>query len=456
MQWRDPVDKRNFYFMTANGALYFTALAFIDGTIVVPLFLNQLTQSPVLVGLASTVRTVGFFLPQILMAGWVTGATRLNRFIFRLHLTTRLPLFLPALAVWFDAPPALVALLFLSAYTLFAFGEGIAQVPWMDVFGRTIDDSHRGKLFGTMQALGGLGALAGTLVVQRVFASPRLTFPDNFALLIAIGAACMFLSTIMIRLAVDPPKTKEEARQLSVAHVLRRIPQYLTEDRRFSRMLLVQVLTSFNVLGFPFYILFIQQAGVLPPWAPGFLLSLQVLGQVSGGLLLGYLSDRVGNRRTIMSVTAINIAVPLFIVFSQQLAGMAAFAGTGLGFMFLGACFGGWLGFVNYLMEITPAEKRPVYVSLSNLFSAPVALLPITAGAFLRLVPMQWIFWVVAAIEAAALLLAYRLPEPRESRGAGTLDAVGKVGLAGAKRTVQGALGERAPTPAYPPEEGKE
>ncbi|MTV48569.1 MFS transporter [Heliobacillus mobilis] len=414
MKWRDAVDRRNFYFMTANGALYFTALAFIDSNIIVPLFLNNLTHSPLLVGLAATVRSVGFFLPQILLAGWVTGAEHLNRFIFRTHFFTRSQLLIPVLAIWFSWPASVTATLFLISFTIFAFGEGVGQVPWMDIFGRTIDESHRGKMMGIMQSLGGLGAFGGTLLVQRILGSPRWEFPTDFSLLFLLAVTFLLASAFAIRFAKDPAKQSRNARELSVSHVISHIPQYLRDHRLFTRMLVVQVLTGFNVLGFPFYILFVQQAGVLPRWAAAILLTIQVLGQVSGGLLLGYFSDRVGNRKTIIVTTVINLLVPLVILFSQRLAGLAAFIGTGLGFLGVGMVLGGWLGFVNYLMETTPTAKRPIYVSLSNLFASPVGLLPIAAGAFLKLIPMNWIFWTIAFIEILAVMMAMRLPDPRK------------------------------------------
>lgn len=416
MKWRDKTDKRNFIFLTADGALYFTALAFIDVNILIPLFLNNLTHSPLLVGLAAAVRSVGFFLPQILTAGWVTGAKNLNRFIFWLHLMTRTPLILASIAIWLDFPSSWVAGIFLITFTLFAFGEGIGQVPWIDIFGRTIDESHRGKLFGYMQALGGLGALAGGFIVQRVLASPNWDFPRNFALLFSIALIFLLASAIAIRFAKDPPKEIRGEQRLSTKHVITHIPQYLREHPVFSRMLFVQILTGFNVLGFPFYILYVQQTGFLPAWLVGVLVMVQVLGQVIGGLLLGFLSDRLGNRKTIIFTVGLNVLVPLLVLWSSTLTATLSTMVTLAAFLSLGIVVGGWLGFINYLMEITPQEKRPIYVSLSNLFASPVGLLPILTGAFLNLINVVWIFIAVAAIEIAAFTLAFRLPEPREKQ----------------------------------------
>ncbi|WP_170270312.1 MFS transporter [Heliorestis acidaminivorans] len=419
MQWRDKLDKRNFIFLTANGALYFSALAFFDANVLIPLFLNGLTDSPLLVGLAAAIRSIGFFLPQILIAGWVAGAQNLNLFQSRLHLFTRSLLILPVLAIWFGLSPTVIVVTFFVTFTVFAFGEGMGQVSWMDIYSRTIDESHRGKLLGTMQALGGLGALGGAFVVQRVLSSPDFAFPYNFALLFFLALFLLWASIFAIRMTQDPPKKDAKERKVSARYVVTHVPKYLQDHPSFSKMLIVQVLMGFNIIGFPFYILYVQQTGSLPAWLIGFIVMFQIIGQVIGGLLWGYLSDKAGNKRTIMATLATNIIVPLLILLSGQVTGLISIIVTLLGFMTLGMVLGGWLGFVNYLMETTAEEKRPIYVSISNLFATPVALLPLVAGAFLKVIPMPWLFISIAIIQVLALFLAFRLPDPRDEKKQG-------------------------------------
>ncbi len=63
--------KRDMCLGALNGVTLNLALAFTSPSAILPLFMSQLTTSPVLLALASTQQSAGWFLPEILMA-WIT------------------------------------------------------------------------------------------------------------------------------------------------------------------------------------------------------------------------------------------------------------------------------------------------------------------------------------------------------------------------------------------------
>ena len=60
--------KRNFFLGVSNGVLFHFAWAFTGTSTVLPLFISRLTPSEILIGLASTLEALGWFLPQIAIA----------------------------------------------------------------------------------------------------------------------------------------------------------------------------------------------------------------------------------------------------------------------------------------------------------------------------------------------------------------------------------------------------
>src|SRR5689334_22361670 len=83
------LERRNFNMLTLDGVLYNTAMTFFDATILIPLFLQQFGGSPMLIGLATALRHLGYFLPQLFMARWLPKIPRLSRFVFWSYLLFR-------------------------------------------------------------------------------------------------------------------------------------------------------------------------------------------------------------------------------------------------------------------------------------------------------------------------------------------------------------------------------
>ncbi|MCW2277386.1 MFS transporter [Heliophilum fasciatum] len=394
--------------LPAYGAFYFSALAFFDSTILVPLYLHQTTDSPLLIAIASAVRPLGFALPQLFMAGYVARHPDLPRLIFRILIITRGCMILTAASILLALPYRTAGIIFLVCFTIFSFGEGLVQVPWMVLFGRTIDKEKRGHVLGTMQSFGGIGGFLGSITVRLILLSPLWPFPWNYALLFTLGTALLLLSAGAVRFAHDRPHSPQEPQ--AVSSLLRQLPEDLRTHRPFARLLPIQILMSSNVLGFPFYILYIKSLGFLPPDAVGLLIVMQVIGQIAGGQLLGYCSDHWSNRRTIQVTLTTNLLIPLVFLYLVHAPDSWQYPLTCLVFVALGSVLGGWLGFVNYLMDTTPADKRAFFISISNLFSAPMALLPILFGTS----SPHLAFGVVASLEGLALLLTQFLPTAQE------------------------------------------
>jgi len=60
--------KRNFFLGVLNGVLFNFAWAFTSGSTILPWFVSKLSNSNVLIGLASTLENLGWFMPQLLVA----------------------------------------------------------------------------------------------------------------------------------------------------------------------------------------------------------------------------------------------------------------------------------------------------------------------------------------------------------------------------------------------------
>lgn len=74
-------------------------------------------------------------------------------------------------------------------------------------------------------------------------------------------------------------------------------------------------------------------------------------------------------------------------------------------FIVIGALMSGMtIGYLGYLMEISPDDRRPAYSAYFNALASPAALLPLLGAALIEYISINAVF--VATVVAAAWQLA--------------------------------------------------
>ncbi len=74
-------------------------------------------------------------------------------------------------------------------------------------------------------------------------------------------------------------------------------------------------------------------------------------------------------------------------------------------FIVIGALMSGMtIGYLSYLMEISPDDRRPAYSAYFNALASPAALLPLLGAALIEYISINAVF--VATVVAAAWQLA--------------------------------------------------
>ena len=76
-------------------------------------------------------------------------------------------------------------------------------------------------------------------------------------------------------------------------------------------------------------------------------------------------------------------------------------------FILIGALINGrTIGYLGYLMEISPNERRPAYSAYFNTLASPAALLPLVAAVIADALSLMAVF-VVASLAAGVQLVLY-------------------------------------------------
>ena len=137
--------RRNFWCFVLDFGLFGTALAFMGQSTVIPGFLTALGASPATIGLLSSLQNACWLLPQLFAARAVADKPFKKPYILRPAAAGRVLLLFLALALWITGahPPWLMLLLTGVSVIGFWIGDGLASVPWFDLFSKAIPARRR-------------------------------------------------------------------------------------------------------------------------------------------------------------------------------------------------------------------------------------------------------------------------------------------------------------------------
>ena len=164
-------------------------------------------------------------------------------------------------------------------------------------------------------------------------------------------------------------------------------------------------------MALPFYVVAATRVG-LGVRDIGILLGAQTVGALASNALWGIIGDQYGKLALLQAVGRFRLVPPLagiaIFAAATNIAPTATLLAFAVLFVFLGALMNGMtIGYLGYLMEISPNDRRPAYSAYFNALASPAALLPL-AGAVLADVFSLVMIFVVALLAAVLQLVFYK------------------------------------------------
>lgn len=410
--------RRNYAFHVANGLLAGFGDALVDSRLIVTAFLSQLTGSNVLIGLIAPLRDTGWFLPQMFVSHWVERAPRKIEVYRAVTIVRAVTWLLLVGAVFLITDPAALLVVFFLCTLMLSTASGIAGLPFMIVTTKVIPAPRRATLFGLRQSLGGLlGVLAGGAVVLILGGGSGLEFPKNYALLFAAAAVLNIAANSAFGQIQEPPDAgpPREARMRSELRGAWRIAR---TDADYQRYMLARFAMVIGGAGVPFLTVFAKRELNLDGGALGTLLSITLASGLLSNLAWARLSDKRGNRLTILVGAALGLAycgaallqTTHALALTPEAARVALTATFAVGGVMTAALN---VSAGPLIMELAPAESRSLYFGMTNTLLGVVMLGASLIGLIVDRLGFGALYAFAAAAFAFALFQLYRLREPR-------------------------------------------
>jgi len=384
-----------------DGAFFGAALGFASFTTVIPLFVSLLTNSVILIGLATAIHTLGWQVPQLPLAGRVGRLARFKPTVLAMTIHERLPFLGLAILAWY-LPVLDLKVALLLAFGLLvwqAFGGGFNANVWQSMIAKIIPESLRGRFLGVQMSAVDLlmvgGAIAAGLILDRY------TSRIGFTLCFLLAFAAMVISFGFLSLTRE--KTVAPAISPDVRmNVWTETKRLLANDSVFQRFLLIRMMFQLAMVAFSFYAIYaVGELGVSVAIV-GVLTGVMVFCQMLANPLLGVLGDRTSH----FIVLFLGILAALL---STALAGsLSSISGLYAVFGLAGIAMSvGWTTTMVLSLGFGDPAEQSTYIGMSNTLIAPVTLAaPILAGLVINTFGFPAMFQASAVVFLVAALLS--------------------------------------------------
>ena len=222
----------NFTANVIDIGFFMFALNLVSQTTIFPLLISHLTPSILAIGSISAVTSLGYLLPQLLMANYTEGLRRKKPFVLLFGALERIPFILIGIAVWLLAgpAPALTVGVILVLRTLAALAGGISTPAWYDLIAKVIPARRRGLYSGIGNGLGALLGVVGAGLAGFILA--RWAFPANFAICFLVASGIFMISYVAFTFNREPDSPVLKHR-MALRDYLRELPAVLRKNRNY-------------------------------------------------------------------------------------------------------------------------------------------------------------------------------------------------------------------------------
>jgi MFS family permease len=402
--------RHNLAALGADYALFVVGLAFASQSTILPAFAAYLGAPNVVIGAIPAVMTLGWFMPSLFAAGHTETLERKLPFVLRHTIWERVPFVVLALAAFFlaDRAPALTLGVMLLVLLVVTGVGGVLMPAWMDLIGRVVPVTLRGRFFGFANLAASAGGLAASVATASILAT--IPAPASYGLCFLLTFVCLALSFGAL-VVVREPASVSSAPAVPLREYLARIPALLGRDPNLAWYLTARAFGVVGSIGSGFYTVYALRTWDAPAAQVGVFTTLLFVGQMVGNTVLGWLADRHGHRLVIILGLGATLAGNLVAITAPTLGAFGAvFVMTGLQIAALN------VSNLNVMLEFAPApSEQPTYVGLGTTLVAPIAFgAPLAAGLLADALGFYAVFAVGAISVSVALgLLIARVRDPR-------------------------------------------
>ena len=304
---------------------------------------------------------------------------------------------------------------FIILLTLANVVLSFANTAWSSWMGNIVPENIRGSYFGKRNTIVSIFSFTTTLLAGWLLGLMQSLI--GFSVVFFLAFIFGLISYFYLSRIPDASYNKiERKNKLDVFDSIKKFRRYSNFKPFATHMALVSFAVNISSPFFIVYMLNVMKIGY--EWY-GVVIASEILARIVMQRYWGKLSDKFGDR-TIMSLCNILIIFyPFFFLFATNVTQLIMIS------IFSGIAWSGFdLSTFNYLLDVTPPEKRPSYIANYKVIVGIALFLgPLTGGFISQYFSNSSFFWLsglqilfLLSFILRGLTTAYGLPRIKEVR----------------------------------------
>ena len=404
MELTGRVSRHNFWSFLWHTGFFALAVNFMDTDTVIPAVLIRAGGGPLAVGILTAIMLGLSRLFQLLFAGLFEPYPYKKRFLVTGIFLRIFSLALVAFSLYFSAsmPPGMLIGMIFFSMTLFSVSGSLANVPYIDILGKSIVREDRKRFFTVRQIINSGGILISALAVRQVLRS--WDFPVNYSVSFWLASGLLLVAAAgFISVREVPSSQPREGRGVKV--FLRRVVPELKRYPNLVYYLFILNTTGIAMTFVPFMIMLAKETSGISSGFVGNLILLKVSGMVLPSLVLYFYHKKYSYKRVLkISVVLGGLLPPLSLLLVHQPAlYQYLFVLSGIYLALYRIAING------ILIEISNDENRTFFAGISGAGNILASLLPVFSGMFILWFGYTAVFLVLAFLIFSGYYFASRL-----------------------------------------------
>ena len=396
MELTPRISRHNFWSYLWHAGFFALAVNFMDTDTVIPAVLIHAGGGPLAVGILTAIMLGLSRLFQLLFAGLFEPFPYKKRFMITGIFLRIFSLALVAFSLFYSgrmAPGVLIGVIFF-AMTLFSVSGSLANVPYIDILGKSIAREERKRFFSVKQIVNSVGILISALAVRQVLRS--FDYPVNYSVNFWFASGLLLVASAGFFAIREVPSSRPPQRK-GVKDFLRRIGPELKRYPNLVSYLFILNTVGIAVTFVPFMIMLAKATSGISAGFVGNLILLKVSGMVLPGLVLYFYHRKYSYKRVLKISVVLGGLLPPLSLFLVQYPGIYQylFVVSGIFLTLYKVAING------ILIEISTDENRTFFAGISGAGNILASLLPIFSGMFIL-----WFGYTVVFIALALLILS--------------------------------------------------
>jgi MFS family permease len=407
----DPNLRHNFIVNVLDGGFFGLGLGFASFVTIIPLFVSQMTDSAVLIGLIPAIQVVGWQLPQLLTVDRVARLSRYKPMVVWTTIHERIPFFGLAVVAWFlpgiDRSAALVLTFLLLIWQ--GFGGGFTATAWQSMIGKIMPSRRVGTFFGMQSAIANLFGSAGAIGAGIILA--QVAAPGNYALCFLMTSIAMTVSLGFLGWTREQP-TLPKIDADAPPSFWNRMGTILRRDANFRWFLVARMTSQLAIMAFAFYTVYAVRHHGMDVFTAGVMTALLSAAQTAANPVLGWIGDHRSYRAAMQIGVLAATGSALLAWLAPNIAWFyPAFALAGVANVAM------WALPMAMTLEFSAGAERPAYIGLANTLVAPSTMIAPLIGGWLAdavSYPFMFLVSVIGGLVTWLVLFAL-LRDPRHA-----------------------------------------